>query len=85
VSELSRQELEQIASNAADKAVNDVLVKLGLDSANVHESQADFAHLRKQRRAYEQVTTVTTRVVITALVTGFLAALWMGFKEVLHK
>lgn len=85
MSDLTKQELEAIAAAGAEKGITNVLEKLGIDADNFRESQADFAHLRKQRKAYEQVTTITTRVVITTLVTGFLAALWMGIKEFLHK
>lgn len=85
MSELTKQELEAIAAAGAAKAVTDVLAKLGIDADNFRESQADFAHLRKQRKAYEQVTSITTRVVMTTLITGFLAAVWMGIKEFLHK
>lgn len=85
MSELTKQELEAIAAAGAEKGITNVLEKLGIDPDDFKESQADFAHLRKQRKAYEQVTTITTRVVITTLVTGFFAALWMGIKEFLHK
>lgn len=78
-------DLEKLAALAAKKTAEELFERLGIDVGNVRESQADFAHLRKQRKAYEQVTTVTTRVVITALVTGFIAALWMGIKEFFHK
>lgn len=82
---LTEKDLEQIAAKGAETAMTELLGKLGIDAENFRECQADFAHLRKQRKAYEQVTTVTTRVVITALVTGFLAALWMGIKDFVHK
>jgi hypothetical protein len=84
VNNLTEQELEKIAAKGAETAITHLLEKLGIDAENFRECQADFAHLRKQRKAYEQVTTVTTRVVITALVTGFIAALWMGIKDFLH-
>lgn len=85
MSELTKAELEQLVAAGAEKAITDVLEKLGIDPADFREVQADQAHLRKQRKAYEQVTTITTRVVLTTLVGGFLAAVWMGIKEFLHK
>lgn len=85
MSELTKQELEAIAAAGAEKGIANVLEKLGIDPADFLEVQADQAHLRKQRKAYEQVTNITTKVVITTLVTGFLAALWMGIKEFLQK
>ncbi|WP_331352575.1 hypothetical protein [Cellvibrio sp. UBA7671] len=85
MSDLTKQELEAIAAAGAEKGITNVLEKLGIDPADFLEVQADQAHLRKQRKAFEQVTTITTRVVLTTLIGGFLAAVWMGFKEFLHK
>lgn len=82
---VNEQELEKVAAMAAKKTAEELFERLGLDISNVRESQLDFAHLRKQRMAYEQVATVTARVVITALVTGFIAAVVMGVKEYFHK
>lgn len=85
MSELTKQELEAIAAAGAEKGITNVLEKLGIDPEDFKESQADFAHLRKQRKAYEQVTTITIKVALTTVIGGFFAALLMGIKEFLHK
>ncbi len=85
MSDLTKQELEQIAAAGAEKGINNILEKLGIDPADFREVQADFAHLRKLRKSHEQVTTFTTRALISCLVTGFIAALLMGVKEFLNK
>jgi hypothetical protein len=85
VSELTKQELEAIAAAGAAKAVTEVLQKLGIDADNVRESQADFAHLRKQRLASEQIGKLATRALITIFLTGLCSVFLLGIKDFLHK
>ena len=85
MTELSKKELEAIASSAAEKAVNNVLQKLGIDPDKFQESQADFAHLRKQRLASEQIGKLATRALITIFLTGLCSVFVLGLKEFLQK
>lgn len=47
------------------------------------EFQKDLAHLRSWRKAMEDARAKTTLAVIGVLVTGVLAAFWLGFKGLL--
>jgi hypothetical protein len=78
--QVSLQEAEQIAQNAAKGAVEDLLVKLGVDVEDVHGTQADFAHLRKQRETSEQIGTWTRRALITGFLTTLGSLVVMGIK-----
>jgi hypothetical protein len=62
-----------------------VLQKLGIDPENFRESQADFAHLRKQRLASEQIGKLATRALITIFLTGLCSVFVLGLKDFLHK
>ena len=85
MTELTKQELEAIAAAVAEKAVNNVLQKLGIDPDKFQDSQADFAHLRKQRLASEQIGKLATRVLITIFFTGLCSVVVLGLKDFFNK
>lgn len=85
MSDLTKQELEQIAAAGAEKGITNVLQKLGIDADNFRESQADFAHLRKQRLASEQIGKLATRALITIFITGLCSVFVLGLKDFLNK
>lgn len=85
MSEITKQELERVVAESTHKAVSDVLQKLGIDADDFRESQADFAHLRKQRLAAEQIGKFTARALVTIFFTGLCSVILLGVKEVLHK
>lgn len=85
MSELTKAELEQLVAAGAEKAVNNVLQKLGIDPDNFRESQADFAHLRKQRLASEQIGKLAARALITIFLTGLCSVFVLGLKDFLQK
>lgn len=58
----------------ARKAVEAVLLSLGIHGDDRREMRADFQHLRKWRKSVEQAQSLTFKVVVTSLATGFLAA-----------
>jgi len=49
------------------------------------ELRADFQHLRRWRKSVEQAQSYTFKAVITIIVTGFIGAVWLGFKVMLGK
>jgi PBSX family phage terminase large subunit len=49
------------------------------------ELRADFQHLRRWRKSVEQAQSYTFKAVITIIVTGFVGAVWLGFKVMLGK
>lgn len=85
---------EQKATAPADietvvrEAIATVLESFGIEAGDrreVQEVQADFRHLRKWRKSVEGAQSLTFKVILGTLVSGFLAALWMGVKAMLAK
>ena len=67
------------------KTIATILTSFGIEEEDRKEIRADFVHLRKWRKSFDQATSLTFKVVVTTLVTGFLAALWLGIKTILGK
>lgn len=67
------------------KAVATILTSFGIEEDDRKELQADFTHLRKWRKSVEQAQSLTFKMVVTALVGGFIGAIWLGFKAILGK
>ncbi|WKD48337.1 hypothetical protein [Microbulbifer spongiae] len=81
--ETAQEAARQAAQEAERKTVKDLLEKLGVDTVDVHETQKDFAHLRTQRKASEQVTVWTRRILLGIFLVGIAGMLWVGFKAAL--
>jgi hypothetical protein len=68
--------------------VRRTLTELGVDASEseaIIAMQQDFAFLRRQRLAAEQLGATVRRALIGALLVGALAALWVGVKwQVTH-
>jgi hypothetical protein len=67
------------------KAVATTLTSFGMDDDDRKDLRADFQHLRRWRRGVEQVQSYMFRAVVTAMVTGFVVAVWLGIKATLGK
>lgn len=67
------------------RTIAQILTSFGIEEEDRAELRADFIHLRKWRKSVDQATSLTFKVVITMLVTGFVGALWLGFKTMLGK
>lgn len=67
------------------RTIASILTSFGIEEEDRAELRADFIHLRKWRKSVDQATSLTFKVVITALVTGFVGAVWLGFKTMLGK
>jgi hypothetical protein len=80
---------EQKRSNDLDevvlKTIAMILTSFGIEEDDRLELKADFVHLRRWRKSFDQATSLTFKVVVTTLVGGFLAALWLGIKTMLGK
>tara|TARA_R110000850_G_scaffold206512_1_gene332706 strand:- start:259 stop:522 length:264 start_codon:yes stop_codon:yes gene_type:complete len=74
--QLTRAELKELLQ----EAVTGALVKLGMDIQDPLEMQRDFQHLRDWRIAVNSVQAKSILVMVTLLVTGAAAALWVGLK-----
>ncbi|MFS1525820.1 hypothetical protein ACL7TT_17190 [Microbulbifer sp. 2304DJ12-6] len=84
---LNEQQLEalmrKVARESARETGQDLLEKLGVDTEDVRETQKDFAHLRAQRKASEQVTVWGKRILLGIFLSGVGGTLWAGFKVAL--
>ncbi len=77
---------EAAAKEAAREAVRDMLLALGLDvedADGIIRHQVDFAWLRRQRQASEQIAHWSRRTLIGLAVSGALGLLWLGLQEAL--
>ncbi len=62
-----------------------MLTSFGIEEEDRIELRRDFAHLRKWRKSVEQTQSLTIKVVVTAIVSGVLGAVWLGLKTLLAK
>ena len=67
------------------KTVAAILTSFGIEEDDRKEIRADFLHLRRWRKSVEQAQSYTFKAVCTVIITGFLGALWLGFKTLLGK
>lgn len=67
------------------KTIATILTSFGIEEEDRKEIRADFVHLRKWRKSVEQAQSYTFKAVITVIATGFVGAVWMGFKTMLGK
>lgn len=67
---------------ATERALKKMLLTLGINATDAIETQADFAHLRKQRLASEQIGKLAVKTVIGMLLTGACSALLIGLKSI---
>lgn len=70
------QELKALVS----ATVVETLVKLGVDAENPIEMQRDFSHLREWRQTTESLKRRGALAVLSMLLAGGAAALWLGIK-----
>ena len=82
---ISNAEIELIAQRAAEVAVEKVLAKYGIDTSDPIESQADMDHLRRWRKAVNSAATTGFVATIGILVSGLLAATWLGIQMMFGK
>jgi hypothetical protein len=67
------------------KTIATILTSFGIEEEDRKELRADFVHLRKWRKSVESTTSLAFKVIIGTLVSGFLGALWLGFKALIGK
>lgn len=94
MNELSREEIQQIVlltieaskpnRTTVKEAVRETLTELGIDYSEPLEMQKDFSHLREWRVTTEGMKSKGLLAVFGFLITGILAAAWMGLKTYLH-
>jgi len=67
------------------KTIATILTSFGIEEEDRVELRADFIHLRKWRKSVEQAQSLTFKVVLTAIITGFVGACWLGFKAMIGR
>jgi hypothetical protein len=66
------------------RTIATILTSFGIEEDDAKELRADFQHLRRWRKSVEQAQSYTFKAVVT-VVTGFVGAVWLGFKVMLGK
>lgn len=72
--------MREIAREAAAEAVEDVLAKLGINTKNWEEVQADFRHLRSWRQSTETIKRQGIIVATSTFIIGLLGLLWAALR-----
>lgn len=80
--DLEESHVEQIAERAAQIALQNFFVTLGVDTTDPLEMQKDFAHLRAWRESIDLVKKKGIVTTVTVLVTGLLGIIYAFF---MHK
>lgn len=63
------------------ETVSETLLKLGIDTSEPLELQADMLHVRKQRQSYETVKKQGLVTAIGIITTGILGLIWMALSK----
>lgn len=82
---MTEDQLQDLVKNVARETVRETLTSLGADVEKPLEMQRDFQHLREWRTTTESVKSKTVLALLTLLVSGTVAAFWVGFKEMVSK
>lgn len=86
VLDAERQDKTEQFDDLVLKTIATILTSFGIDEADRQEIKLDFQHVRRSRKAYELVQKTTIRTAIGVLVTGALAAFWLGIQAIFqHK
>ncbi len=87
--DMGREELRlmmaEVAKAAAQEAVTETLLRMGLKADDPIEAQKDFQHLRQWRKSTQSLGMKATAAALTLMVSGALAALWVGLKAAAHQ
>jgi hypothetical protein len=67
------------------KTIATILTSFGIEEKDRKELQADFRHLRKWRVSVEAAQGLTFKIIVGTLISGFLAAVWIGIKVMVGK
>jgi len=77
-------EQKRLHNNEADEVVlrtiSTILTSFGIEDEDRVELRADFQHLRRWRKASEQVESAGWKAMVMVLVTGVCGLIWLGIK-----
>lgn len=77
---LTEREIELLIETTVSKT----LTSIGLDHTNPIELQKDFQRLRDWRNAMDDVRSKSILTLVGLLVTGLVAAVWLGVRALLN-
>lgn len=77
----TRLELERLVA----ESVRQTLIQLGISTLDPLEMQKDMQHLREWRKSMENVKSKAMITTLTILLSGILAAIWLGVKAMVVK
>ncbi|BEV46009.1 hypothetical protein [Afipia carboxidovorans] len=66
--------------NETLRTISTILTSFGIEEEDRIELRADFQHLRRWRKASEQVSSYGLKAAVTILVSGIAGAIWLGIK-----
>lgn len=75
-----RNLVERVAKEAAHQAVKETLIKIGIESDDALEVQADMQHLRAWRQASNKIKSQSLMTAVGIITVGFLGLIWMAIK-----
>jgi hypothetical protein len=78
---LTEYEIEQIVT----RGVSAALTRLGIDTAHPLDMQKDFSHLRAWRMSTDQIKDKGMLALMGIILSGFFAAVWLGFKTLIKQ
>lgn len=67
------------------KTISTILTSFGIEEEDRVELRADFQHLRRWRKASEQVEKAGWRAIATVLITGICGLIWLGLQTKLGR
>jgi hypothetical protein len=77
-------EQKRLHNNEADEVVlrtiSTILTSFGIEEEDRIELKADFQHLRRWRKASEQVERAGWKAIATVIVTGICGLIWLGIQ-----
>lgn len=77
-------EQKRLHNNDADEVVlrtiSTILTSFGIEDEDRVELRADFQHLRRWRKASEQVESAGWKAIVMVLVTGACGLIWLGIQ-----
>lgn len=85
---MSEAELQEIVRAGVKQGVEETFLMMGVDISTpeaVKRAQAVWAHTERWYDANAQVKRVGIKVLVTTIATGALAALWIGFGDMIRR
>jgi hypothetical protein len=76
--------LKIIIREAVREGIEEALTKYGIDTSDPTSTQADMLYVRKSRVGSDEVTKWIKRSVITVVISGMIATLINGIKQMIN-